>query len=337
MMEFAYPKYLWLLLGVVPLALFWGLGVRHQRRMRMRFGSLENLEEISRVSWAGRGWLRGALFAGSLTGMILGLASPHMPGRDLRPVPMPTDVIFMLDISPSMFAKDMDPSRLGRAQQIIQQFVLHKLPDDRYALVPFNFNSLVLSYLTRDPQNMLLYFDYLNQTTEPAIGTNMGAALVGGLGVIEADEQINPHNARTRRRVLILISDGDDNIGQWQGPLAELVRRRIKVYTIGLGTATGAYFPLARAPGGEVLKYATSRNGERIISKAQARTLRDVAERTAARFYRGEDDRQVDAAIDEVLTTGRPVGGYRADPIKQDLYFYFLSAAFLCMIAGVFL
>ena len=339
MMEFVYPRYLYLLLGVPALLLLWGVGTWHHRRMRVRFGNLENLEEISRVSWGGHGWLQGILFALSLAGMILGLAYPQMLGRDLRPIPMPTDVIFMLDISPSMFAKDMDPSRLGRAQQIMQQFILHKLPDDRYGLVAFNFNSIVMSYLTRDPQSILVYFDYLNQTEEPVIGTNMGAALVSGLRVIQADEQVNPQNTSKRRRVLVLISDGDDNIGQWQGPLVEIIRRRIKLYTFGLGSANGTYFPLIMAPGGggEVLKWATSMTGERLKSKAQARTLRDISERTGARFYRGEDNRQVQAAVDELLLTGRPVAGYQANPVRQDLFFYFLSAAFLCMLGAIFL
>ena len=89
-----------------------------------------------------------------------------------------------------MFAKDMDPHRLGRAEQVIQQFILNKLPDDRYALAAFNFNSVIMSYLTRDPQSILVYFDYLNQTEEPVLGTNMGAALVSGLRVIQADERV---------------------------------------------------------------------------------------------------------------------------------------------------
>jgi Ca-activated chloride channel family protein len=336
-MEFLYPRYLWLLPAIPVLTLLWGLGLWHLRRMRARFGDLTNLQEISRISRAGHGWLRGGLFAGSLAGMILGLSSPQILGRQLRPVPMPTDVIFLLDISPSMFAKDMDPNRLGRAEQIIQQFIVHNLPDDRYALVPFNYSSIVLSYPTRDPRSILIYFDYLNQTTEPATGTNMGAALVSGLHIVEADEHINPQNAGKRRRVLILISDGDDNVGRWAGPLADVIRRRIKLYTIGLGTATGAFFPLSMARGGEVLQYATSRTGERITTRAQSTTLRDLAERTGARFYRGEDTRQVQAAIGDVLATGRPVGGYQADPVKRDLHSYFLSAAFLCMTAGIFL
>ena len=335
-MEFVYPRYLWLLLGIPVVLLFWGIGIWHHHRMRKRFGDLENLEEISRISWAGQGWMRGTLFALSLAGMILGLSNPQILGRELRAVPQPTDVIFMLDISPSMFARDMDPNRLGRAEQIIQRFILEKLPDDRYALVSFNMNSVVLSYLTRDPQTLLLYFDYLNQTEEPILGTNMGAALVSGVRVIQADEQVNPVEAKKRRRVLVLISDGDDNIGQWQGPLGEVVRRRLKVYTFGLGSATGAPVPL-QMKGREIVRYATLLTGERLITRAQARTLRDVAERTGAHFFRGEDNRQVDAAIDEILISGRPLAGYQSTPTRQDLFFHFLAAAFLCMLAGIFL
>jgi len=338
MMEFIYPRYLWMLLGIPVLLLFWSLGIWHHRRMRVRFGNMENLEEISRISWGGHGWLQGILFAVSLLCMIIALAFPQMLGRELRPVPMPTDVIFMLDISPSMFAKDMDPNRLERGEQIINQFILHKLPEDRYSLVAYNFNSLVLSFLTRDPQSILVYFDYLNQTEEPVIGTNMGAALVSGLRVVQADELVYPDQAEERRRVMVLVSDGDDNIGQWPGPLMEVMRRKIKLYTFGLGSANGAPFPLAMAPGsGEVLKWATTMTGERVISQAQARTLRDLAERTGGRFYRGEDNGQVQEAIEEILVNGRPVAGYEANPTRKDYFFFFLAAAFLSMLGAIFL
>ncbi len=333
---FVHPQYLWLLAGVPVLMLFWGAGLWHHWRMRRRFGDLTNLEEISRISWAGHDWLRGGLFAVSLVAMIVGLARPQVLSRDVRPVPRATDVIFMLDTSPSMFARDMDPNRLGRAQQIIQQFVLRKLPDDRYALVGFNYNGVILSYLTREPQTILVYFDYLNRTTEPGLGTNMGAALVSAMRVIDADERITPEN-KTRRRVLVLISDGDDTIGQWEEPITDVVRRRLKLYAFGLGSATGAPFPLELSPRGDVVRYAVSASGERLRSKAEAATLREFATRTTGRFFRGEDERQVDAAIEEILSSGRPVAGYQSSPIQQDLYFYFFAAAFVCMLAAAFL
>jgi Ca-activated chloride channel family protein len=335
-MSFVEAQYLWLLAGVPVLVLLWGAGLWHHFRMRNRFGDLTNLEEISRVSWAGHDWLRGGLFAASLVLMIVGLARPQILSRDVRPVPQATDVIFMLDTSPSMFAKDMDPNRLGRAERIIRQFILRKLPDDRYALVGFNYNGVILSYLTREPDTVLVYFDYLNRTTQPAIGTNVGAALVSATRVIDADEQITPEN-HNRRRILVLISDGDDTIGQWEGPINEVVRRQLKLYAFGLGSATGAPFPLELSPRGDVIRYAVSASGERLTSRAEATTLRELARRTSARFVRGEDERQVEAAIEEILSSGRPVAGYQSSPIRRDLYFYFFAAAFVCMLAAVFL
>jgi Ca-activated chloride channel family protein len=336
MPEFVKPQYLWLLLGIPVVMIFWFIGLMYHRVMRKRFGNLDNLRDISRVSWVGRGWIRGFLFILSLACMIIGLAYPQMLARNLRPLPMPTDVIFMLDISPSMFARDMDPNRLGHAEKIIQQFIMRKQPQDRYALVTYNFNSVILSYLTRDPEGVLLYFDFLNQTEEPTWGSNMGAAMVSALRVIQADEISFPEEAKKRRRILVMISDGDDNIGQWGAVMPEIARRHLKIYSFGLGTANGAPVP-QMLNNGEITKYVTTAAGERITTRAQARTLRDLSERTGARFYRGEDTRQVNDAMEEILVNGRPVAGYEANPIRQDLFTHFLVAALVFMAAAIFL
>jgi Ca-activated chloride channel family protein len=269
--------------------------------------------------------------------MVLALAYPRTVVRELKPVPTPTDLIFMLDISPSMFAKDNDPTRLGRAEQIIQKFILLKQPQDRYALITFNYTSVVLSYLTADPQVMLVYFDYLNQTEEPEPGSNMGSAMTSALRLIDNDIQMNPELSEKRRRVLVLISDGDDNIGEWAAPLREVQQREIKVYTFGLGSASGAYVPLQMSRGGQVVKYLTREGGARIVSQAQAATMREISERTGAGFFRGEDERQVDRALDDILVQGRPIAGYQANPVREDLYEYFLMAAFASLILGIFL
>jgi len=336
-MEFARQEYFWLIWVIPFVALFWLLGVWHQWRMRERFGNLANMVQISRISWSGRGMLRGFLFVASLLLMVLALAYPRTVTRELKPVPTPTDLIFLLDISPSMFARDNDPTRLARAQQIIQRFILLKQPQDRYALVTFNYTSVVLSYLTADPQVMLVYFDYLNQTEEPEAGSNMGSAMTSALRLIDNDIQMNPELSEKRRRVIILLSDGDDNIGEWAAPLREVQRREIKIYSFGLGSASGAYVPLQMSRGGQVVKYLTREGGARIVSQAQAQTMREIADRTGAAFYRGEDQRQVDRAVDEILVQGRPIAGYQANPVRQDLYEYFLLAAFASLILGIFL
>ncbi|MBI4461049.1 MAG: VWA domain-containing protein [Acidobacteria bacterium] len=335
-MEFLHHEYFWLL-GIIPvLAVLWMLGVWHQRRMRLRFGDLRNLKKVSRISWKGRGWLRGFFYALTLFLLALALAQPRMVSRELRAVPVPTDLVFMLDISPSMYANDMDPTRLGRAQQIIQKFLIAKQPQDRYALVVFHYTSVVLTYLTQDPQNVLVYFDYLNQVAEPPVGSNMGSAMASALRVLGVDEQVNPQKSKGRRRIFVLISDGDDNIGEWTEPLATITAKGIKVYTFGLGTANGAYVPILLAEGKPV-KYLAREGGSRIVSQAQSRTMRGIAEQTGGRFFRGEDNGQVNQAIRGILLEGRPVAGYEAYAIRQDLYERFLWAAFVCMMLGIFL
>jgi Ca-activated chloride channel homolog len=338
-MEFARQEYFWLLLPIPLVAAFWGIGVWHRRRMRIRFGNIRNLESISRISSSTLAWIRGALFAASLIFMTLGLAFPRMVLRELRAVPTPTDLVFLLDISPSMYARDMSPSRLGRAEEIIQKFILMKQPEDRYGLVVFNWGSAVLSYLTSDPQSIVVYFDWLNQQDQPQPGTNMGAALTAGMGLLDQEEKLNPGSLKGRRSVFVLLSDGDDTAGQLQKPLAALENMHIKVYTFGLGTANGGFVPMVMSGGlsGEVRQYLTEDDGERLVSRAEDQTMREIAEVSGGQFVRGENDQQVDGVMQDILIHGRPISGYNANPIREDLYRYFLGAAFACLIAGIFL
>src|SRR2546422_1968181 len=222
-MEYAGQEYRWLLLVIPLLVLFWAMGLWPQRRMRIRVGNSANLRSISRISWSGRQWIRGLLFVAALALMAVGLAYPRAIVRELRAVPTPTDLVFLLDISPSMYARDMDPSRLGRAERIIQRFVALKEPQDRYGLIVFNWTSVVLSYMTTDPENILLYFDYLNQQNTPQAGTNMGSVLANANKLVTAERQADPAAAQKRRGVFLLLSEGGDTAGGIQKRLADAV------------------------------------------------------------------------------------------------------------------
>jgi hypothetical protein len=65
--------------------------------------------------------------------------------------------------------------------------------------------------------------------------------------------------------------------------------------------------------------------------------MRQISERTGGRFFRGESDKQVDQAIEEILFSARPVSGFQSNAVRKDLYIYFLMAAFACLLAGAFL
>jgi Ca-activated chloride channel homolog len=338
-MEFARQDYFWLLL-VIPFALLlWGIGAWHHRRMRLRFGNIDNLESISRISWAGREWMRGAFFIASLLLMALALGYPTATVRELRAIPKPTDLIFLLDTSPSMYGRDMDPTRLGRAERIIERFIYVKRPEDRYGLVTFNWTSAILSYMTSDPQSILLYFDYLNHQNVPQPGTNVGSVLTSAMQLVSTEQKVDPERMKNRRVVLVLLSDGDDTAKEIEKPLAEVLKAGINIYCIGLGTANGSYVPQQMAGGlnGQVVSYYQREGGVRLVSQAQTRTMRDLSDRSGGQFFRGEIDEQINQAIDEILFAKRPVSGFQSTPVRKDFYIHFLIAALACLLVGVFL
>lgn len=310
-MQFARQEYFWLLLSVPFVILLWAIGAWHHRRMRIRFGNISNLEAISRISWPGREWLRGLMFAAALMLMVLALAFPTANVRELQPIPKPTDLVFLLDTSPSMYGRDMDPTRLGRAQRIIERFIYVKQPQDRYGLVTFNWTSAILSYMTTDPQSILVYFDYLNHQNVPQPGTNVGSVLTSAMYLMATEERVDPEGSKNRRIVFVLLSDGDDTADEIERPLAEVIRSGIKIYSIGLGTANGSHVPLQMTGGlnGQVVEYYQRDGGIRLVSQAQVTTMRNISERSGGRFFRGERDDQVNQAMDEILFANRPVSG----------------------------
>ncbi len=338
-MEFARQEYFWLLLLVPFVILIWGIGAWHLRRMRIRFGNISNLAPISRISWAGKEWLRGLLFVSALGMMVVALAEPSAVVRELRAIPTPTDLVFLLDTSPSMYGRDMDPSRLGRAQRIIERFIFLKQPEDRYGLITFNWTSVVLSYMTRDPQSILLYFDYLNYQNVPQPGTNVGAVLTNAMQLVATERTLDPEGMQNRRVVFVLVSDGDDTADEIEEPLAEVIRSGIKIYTIGLGTANGTNVPMEMAGGlnGRPVRYYQSYDGVRLVSQAQDRSMREVSEQTGGRFVRGELDEQINQVMEEILVDSRPVSGFESSAVRRDLYIYFLMAALGCLLIGIFL
>jgi Ca-activated chloride channel family protein len=238
-----------------------------------------------------------------------------------------------------MYGRDMDPSRLGRAERIIQRFIYLKQPQDRYGLIAFNWTSLVLSYMTSDPQSILLYFDYLNTQDTPQLGTNVGSVLTNAMRLVATEQQVDPEDAKKRRVVFVLLSDGDDTADELEKPLADVIKSGIRIYTVGLGTANGSYVPLEMTGGlnGQVVKYLQRSGGARMVSHAEVKTMREISERTGGQFFRGESDKQVDEAMEEILFKARPVSGFQSNAARKDLYIYFLTAAFACLLVGAFL
>jgi len=326
-MRFLYPEYLkllFLLAGLLPL---WLYSLYTKRRTRLGMGPA--LRRISYLSSPGRESARYLLLNLVLASLILALAHPQWEREKSVAQLQKMDMVFLLDASLSMRAQDVWPSRLERALEVIGNFSWNKPPRDRIGLISFSSTSLILSYLTEDPGNILYYLDYLKEEKAPGFGTNIGRALKSGLALLAKEQEVDPQASR-RKRIFILISDGEDH-GQELGPSLEEVKRLgVRVHTIGIGSEQGAPIPIAWEEG--VLRYVEDEEGNRILTRMDERTLSRVAEESGGNSYRSSTGAALEGTFAEIVLKEREIEGFQKVIEHEDGYEAFLLAAF-----GIFL
>jgi len=333
-MRFLQPQYLKLFLVLVALVPLWLIFLRTKYKTRLSFGQQSPLEKVSRLSPLWRDVGRYALLNLVLAGLIVALAHPQRIRDKKITQPKRMDIVFLLDTSPSMRAQDIPPSRLERALEVIGGFAHKKLPDDRLALVSFAEASLILSYLTEDPNNILYYLDYMRSDTTPSFGTNIGRALKNSLTVITKELEVRPQAARYHR-VFILLSDGEDHGSELEAALTQVKRTGIKVHTIGIGSQEGAPIPIARENG--TVRYLEDDQGTQIISRFDEATLRRVAEQTGGNAYRSFTGQELEHIIGEIVLKERSIEGLKKIVDYEDLYHNFLLASLGAFLAAILL
>ena len=323
-MTFLQPGFLHLGWGLLALSAWCVYSLGSLARARKRLGAgVRNLTSRPSAIWRrGLQLTIGLLMLGCL---IVALARPQVMNErsvaDLRKL----DVVLLLDTSPSMRAQDIYPSRLARATEVIGTFIQKKLSDDRFGLVSFSENSLVLSYLTPDPNNIDFYLDYLRNQGVLQYGTNIGGALKNAIVVLSRQAEIEPA-MRTNKKVFILLSDGEDYGDELKFALQEVIRRQIAVYCIGIGSRTGSLIPIGEENG--KVKYLLGKNDRPILTSFDERPMREIAGRSGGSYYRAHTGAEMDQAFSDIFMKAREVQGYRRVREMHERYKAFLTAAF---------
>lgn len=183
-----------------------------------------------------------------------------------------TDLYFLVDLSTSMLAADIKPSRIVRAKREIKDF-LEVLAGDRIGLIGFAGESFVFVPLTNDYQAFSLFSDELNTDLIPVSGTDIKGALEKAIKSFQAQSEIVS-------KAIILITDGEDSIGLDDSMLEKLKSMNVIVYIIGIGTPEGAPIPSGR--GG----YKENDKGEVVLTKLNEETLKNLAITTGGKYVR---------------------------------------------------
>lgn len=273
---FGEPRALLLLAGwILASGVAVTLAERGRRRALQTFGD-EGL--LGRASALPRGsWRRAAEVIGALAVALglLALARPQFGETAVILSRTGRDVVFVLDLSRSMNAEDVAPSRLEAAKAAVRT-VLEASPGDRVGLVIFGGSAFLQVPLTLDRSAFELFLDAADTDEVSDPGTNLAVALSTAASAFGTETE-------PRYRAAVVLSDGEGLEGEIGGALAALRRAGVRTFALGIGTPQGAPIPV-RA-GGRLLGYHRDVGGEVVVTRLDEAALRSVAEATDGSYH----------------------------------------------------
>ena len=311
-MRFIAPERLYFLAALLlPLAALGYAEWRRRRELKRLFAGPVPPEAV-RLSRAGR-IARIALFFVAMAAAVLAAARPYWKTRRSVVPERSRDVAVVCDVSKSMWAKDLPPSRLEHAK-----FLLHrlagKLSGDRLALIAFAGEAYTACPLTSDPAVFDEYVDELSPDLVQRGGTDLEKAL-------RAAVKILPDTPGTR--AIVVLTDGDELTGRSARVIDELKKRRIPLIVIGLGDPDHP----AELPD-EDGRLRRDRAGNVITSRLNEAGLKRLAAETGGIYIRSTvGDPGADAAAARIAELAPTERGERERELPEERFDLFIAIA----------
>jgi Ca-activated chloride channel family protein len=315
---FVHP--IWILVGLALSVTIAMLGARVDRKRRLALASfgLRRKGASSTLSRIRRVLKRSLLVAGALLGCAA-LARPQWGARWQETHRRGLDLLFALDASKSMLAPDVKPDRLTRAKLAIRD-LLAKFDGNRVGLVAFSGEAFLQCPLTLDRGIFAESLDAIDTNTISRGGTDVGRAIDVARAAL--------HNQPANRKLLVLLTDGEDLAGHALQEARLAAADGIHIYTIGIGTPAGELIPLADEPG----QFVHDEKGGFVRSQLDDSTLQAIAHVTGGEYRRlGTDSRGLEALYQDVLAKlprDELTSRMRRVPIER--FQWPLGAAILC-------
>lgn len=297
------PERLWLLAGVLAVAVGYVLMQRRRSRYAVRFTNLRLLDRVAPKRPAWRRHVPASLFLAMLALLVVGFARPS---DEVRVPRERATVMVAVDVSTSMLATDVEPDRLAAAKVAAHKFA-DALPDEfNVGLVAFAGSAAVLVPPGTDRDALHLGIKRLAEGSTGVQGTAIGEAISTSLEAVQTlDSQAAQEPPPAR---IVLLSDGANTSGRDPMTAADdATKLKVPVHTISFGTAAGYI----------------DRGGRPIRVPVDGQTLRTVAEETGGEFHEAGTSAELRAVYEDIGTSV----GYRME--QQDVSARFIGVGLL--------
>ena len=322
-MKFVNP---WFLMAVIPVLLigtgcFIAAAKRRKQLLEKLLGKDAGNPRASTLS-PGKRLVRFILLMLAIILMIIAAARPYVRTTLLPGNKSTRDILVLFDVSKSMRATDLPPSRLDQAKFLLNE-TLNAFPEDRFGLIPFAGNAFLSCPLTFDRHTLQIAVNELNTDSVPLGGTNLEKALSCAMTAFE--------NGGKDHRAILLFTDGDELSGDASKVLSELKKDNIPLFIAGFGSPDVAA-PVPDDNGGIM----RSRDGELAGSKLNETLLRQIASETGGTYIRSTiGDTGINQVREFINRLNKQQEAVESE-VPQDLFPYLTVTAFILLaLAGL--
>ena len=262
MLRFEDPIYLWMLLIIPILVLMRFIVWRKRKRNLRKFGDPSLLKEMMPDVSKYRPTIKFSLLLSAITILIFMIARPQVGSKISHEKREGIEVLIALDISNSMLAQDVIPSRLEKSKLLIEDLVDH-FTNDKVGLVVFAGDAFVQLPITNDYVSAKMFLQNINPSLITTQGTDLARAISLSQSCFTQREHIG--------RAIIVITDGEDHEGGALEAAREAYKKGISVFILGVGTSKGA--PIPDGNGG----YLKDNSGQIVLSALNEQMCQQVA------------------------------------------------------------
>ena len=263
MFRFENPTYLWLLL-IIPILIIIKIMMWHvQRKKLSRIGNPTLLKELMPDVSRFRPWVKFLLLITALSSLILALARPQFGSKISHEKRNGIEAIIALDISNSMLAQDVQPSRLDKSKLMIENLI-NSFINDKIGLVVFAGEAYVQLPITSDYVSAKMFLSDITPSLISAQGTDIARAIRVSLSSFTQQKGVG--------KAIILITDGEDNEGGALEAVKEAKEKGVNVFILGVGDSKGAPIPLGN---GEYLK---DNHGQTVMTALNENMCKEIAQ-----------------------------------------------------------
>jgi Ca-activated chloride channel homolog len=325
-MKFGNPEFFFLLLLLPVFVGFFLWALQQKKTALARFAEPKLLEKLVPAATIARQVVKGTLLAVFFFFIVFALTRPRYGTKLELFERRGIDLMVALDISESMLAEDIAPSRLDRAKHEISK-LFELLKGDRVGLIVFAGESFVQCPLTLDYGAAKMFLDAVTTGWVELQGTALADAIK------QATEAFR--SKAHKYKVLVLISDGEDHEGDAVEAAKAAAAEGTIIYTVGVGSESGVPIPVSKA-GGNVV-YKKDKSGNLVMTKLDPVTLEKIAIEGHGKYFNAGTDLDLARIMTEIERMEKKELGSSQLNIYEERYQIFLFIALVLLIIEFFI